>query len=379
MNGQATNNHYSTEICNGVRSRSGGLFESEEEELSGQAEAWRFTFAFVDSLAVKSAVLLGIPDIIARQAPNATLSLSQIAAHLPSEKPDLNCLFRILRFLVAKKFFRAETAMSTEEGVDVEMRYGLTPASKWLVKDGVSMAAMLLMQNDRTSVAPWHHFNECVVKGGVAFEKANGAHIWEYASAHPDYNDLFNSAMACNANIVMKAVLSKYQGFRSLNSLVDVGGGTGTAVAEIVKAYPAIKGFNYDLPHVVATAPHLPGVKHIGGDIFKSVPSADAVFMKWIMHDWPDEDCVKILKQCRKAIGERGKVIIVDVVLDSREKAALDPNLGIVFDLVMIAHSSGGKERTEEEWKKVLEEGGFPRFNVISIPALQSIIEAFPY
>ncbi|KAH9312135.1 hypothetical protein KI387_027170, partial [Taxus chinensis] len=285
MDGPAAANYPSGDPnYNGVQSRSrsgsGGLFESEDEELVGQAEAWRFTFAFADSLAVKSAVLLGIPDIIARQAPNATLSLSQIAAHLPAEKPDLNCLFRILRFLVAKKFFRAETAISTEEGV-VEMRYGLTPASKWFVKDGVSMAAMLLMQNEHpTSVAPWHHFNECVVKGGVAFEKANGAHIWEYASAHPDYNDLFNSAMACNANIVMKAVLSKYQGFRGLNSLVDVGGGTGTAVAEIVKAYPAIKGFNYDLPHVVATAPHLPGVEHIGGDMFKSVPSADAVFMK---------------------------------------------------------------------------------------------------
>ena len=84
------------------------MFESEEEQLAGQAEAWRYTLAFVDSLAVKSIVLLGIPDIIARHGPKATLSLSQIAAELPSEKPDVDCLFRILRFLVAKNFFRVE-------------------------------------------------------------------------------------------------------------------------------------------------------------------------------------------------------------------------------------------------------------------------------
>ncbi|GLJ07299.1 hypothetical protein SUGI_0063870 [Cryptomeria japonica] len=365
-----------TQICDDT-SRS--VFESEEEELVGQAEAWKYTFAFVESLAVKSVVLLGIPDIIARRGPKATLSLSLIAAELPTQNPDVNCLFRILRFLVAKNFFRAETS----GGVN-EVRYGLTPASKWMLKDGagassLSMAAWLLMLNDVRSVAPWHHFNECVLNGGVAFEKAHGLHLWDYGASHPEYSHLFNQAMACNANIVMRAILSKYEGFQGLNSLVDVGGGIGATVAEIVKAHPTINGINYDLPHVIATAPHFPGVKHVGGDMFKEVPSADAVFIQWVLHDWGDEDCVKILKQCRKAIPERGKVIIVDAVLNAREKTALDPCLGLVFDLVMIAFSSGGKERTEEEWKNVLMEAGFPRFNFIAIPALQSVIEAFPY
>ena len=105
------------------------------------------------------------------------------------------------------------------------------------------------------------------------------------------------------------------------------------------------------------------------------------------MHDWNDEDCIKMLKNCRKAILETGKVIIVDVVLaegddeiidEKKKRKALDANLRIVFDLVMVAHSSGGKERTEEEWNKLLLEGGFSRYNIIDIPALQSVIEAFP-
>lgn len=362
-----------------------GFFESEEEELQGQAEAWKCTFAFAESLAVKCVVLLGIPDMIAREGPRATLSLGEIVAKLPTESPDAACLFRIMRFLVAKGIFRA--SKSAREGGAFETRYGLTPASKWLVKGReLSMAPMLLMQNDETTLAPWHHFNECVLEGGVAFQKANGAEIWSYASDHPDFNNLFNNAMACNARIVMKAILSKYQGFHSLNSLVDVGGGTGTAVAEIVRAYPFIRGINYDLPHVVATASSLSGVQHVGGDMFETVPTGDAIFMKWIMHDWNDEDCIKILKNCRKAIPDTGKVIIVDVVLDAdqgdntdkKRKKAVDPIVGTVFDLVMVAHSSGGKERSEKEWKRILLEGGFSRYNIIEIPALQSVIEAFP-
>lgn len=377
MNGLAMSN--GGEICRD------GFFESEEEELQGQTAAWKSTFAFAESMAVKCVVLLGIPDMIARQGPRAALSLDEIVAKLPTESPDSACLFRIMRFLVAKGIFRA--SKSAREGGAYETRYGLTPASKWLVKEReLSMVPMLLMQNDERTLAPWHHFNECVVEGGVAFKKANGAEIWSYASDHPDFNNLFNNAMACNARIVMKAILSKYQGFHSLNSMVDVGGGTGTVLAEIVRAYPSIRGINYDLPHVVDTAPPLPGVQHVGGDMFETVPTGDAIFMKWIMHDWNDEDCIKILKNCRKAIPDTGKVIIVDVVLDAdqgdntdkKKKKAVDPIVGTVFDLVMVAHSSGGKERTEKEWRRILLEGGFSRYNIIDIPALQSVIEAFP-
>ena len=98
------------------------------------------------------------------------------------------------------------------------------------------------------------------------------------------------------------------------------------------------------------------------------------------MHDWSDEICVKILKNCRKAIPEEsGKVIIVDVVLQPDGNGLFD-DTGLMFDLLMLAHTSGEKERTELEWKKVLEGGGFPRYNIIKIPALPlpSIIEAYP-
>lgn len=101
-------------------------------------------------------------------------------------------------------------------------------------------------------------------------------------------------------------------------------------------------------------------------------------FHQWILHDWNDEDCVKILKNCRKAIPEKtGKLIIAEVVLQPDGEGLFD-NTGLAFDLLMIAHSSGGKERTEPEWKKLLVDGGFPRYKIIKIPSLLSIIEAYP-
>ncbi|KAI3862897.1 hypothetical protein MKX03_014853 [Papaver bracteatum] len=155
-------------------------------------------------------------------------------------------------------------------------------------------------------------------EGGFPFEKAHGVEIWDFALGNPQFNHLFNDAMRCTSEMIIKAVLVKYKdGFNGVESLVDVGGGTGTLIAEIVKANPHIRGINFDLPHVVATAPEQQGIEHVGGDMFVHIVEADAVIMKWIMHDWTDEDCVKILRNCHKAIAKNknGKVIIVDCVL----------------------------------------------------------------
>lgn len=99
---------------------------------------------------------------------------------------------------------------------------------------------------------------------------------------------------------------------------------------------------------------------------------------QWILHDWSDDHCIKILKNCRKAIPEKtGKVIIVDHVLDP-EGAEPFTDTGIAFDMMLLAHNAGGKERTEENWQYLFKETGFPRYNIIKINALPSIIEAFP-
>ncbi|KAK2991353.1 hypothetical protein RJ640_001210 [Escallonia rubra] len=344
-----------------------------EAMLTGQAEIWRYMFNFADSMALKCAVELRIADII--HSHGCPITLSQIASGINSPSPDINCLARIIRLLVRKKIFSASPQSDGGQTL-----YGLTHSSRWLLHDAeLSLAPMLLMESHPWLLAPWHCLSDCVKEGGIAFKKAHGLEIWDFASVNPEFNKIFNDGMKCTAKITTATIVSAYKdGFGCIGSLVDVGGGTGAAMAEIVKAYPHIKGINFDLPHVVATAKEYGGVCHVGGDMFKAIPEADALFMKWIMHDWSDEDCVKILKNCRKAIPkETGKVIIVDVVLQPEGDGLFD-NTGLAFDLLMIAHSSGGKERTEPEWKRLLNEGGFPRYNIIKIPAFLAIVEAYP-
>ncbi|GKA66738.1 caffeate O-methyltransferase family protein [Tanacetum coccineum] len=155
------------------------------------------------------------------------------------------------------------------------------------------------------------------------------------------------------------------------------GGGDGTAIRSIVEAFPWIKGINYDLPHVVSVSPACNGIEHVGGNMFDHVPKADGVLLMKVLHDWTEEDCIRILRNCRNAIPQDGKVIIVDAIVGRKEDHEFK-EVGLLLDMVMIAHTSDGKERTIDEWSYVLHEAGFTRYTLKHIQTYQSVIEVFP-
>ncbi|KAG6717878.1 hypothetical protein I3842_04G122100 [Carya illinoinensis] len=342
---------------------------------TGQAAIWQLLFAFADSMALKCAVELRIADII--HSHDIPVTLNQIASEIDSPtSPDIPYLARIMRSLVHKKIF-TETHLPD----DYDTLYGSTETSRWLLHDAeLSLVPMVIMENNPWQLVPWHCLSRCVKEGGIAFQKAHGCKMWDFAAKNPEFNKIFNDAMACTTKIVMGVVLTEYKdGFNSIGSLVDVGGGTGEMIAKIIKAHQHIKAINFDLPYVVATAPLRQGVSHVGGNMFEAIPSPDAIFMKCVLHDWSDEHyCIKILKNCKKAIPPKsGKVIIVDIVLE-KENDDLYQDTRMVFDLLMMAHTTGRKERTELEWKQLLTDASFPRHKIIKIPSIPSIIEAYP-
>ncbi|XP_038713007.1 desmethylxanthohumol 6'-O-methyltransferase-like [Tripterygium wilfordii] len=349
--------------------------ESVEGEtlLRGQAQVWQLMFGFADSMSLKSAVELRIPDIIHSHA--APISLSKIASGIDSCHVDLAYLERIMRYLVRKQVFSAN--QQTNDG---ETLYGMTHISKWLLSNSeLSLSPLVTTVNHPLHLASWHYLGECIKQtGSIPFKKAHGSELWEFASKNPEFNKSFNDAMACTAKITTKALLSHYKdGFSDVKSLVDVGGGTGGFLVEILRGFPHINGFNLDLPHVIAMAPQHAGISHVGGDMFEAIPKADAILMKRVLHDWGDEDCVKILKNCRKALPEKmGKLIVVEAVLQL-DSINSNGSMGFAFDMAMFAYTTGGKERTELEWKKLLEEGGFTCYKIIKIPDMLSIIEAY--
>ncbi|RDX60252.1 hypothetical protein CR513_61620, partial [Mucuna pruriens] len=307
-----------------------------EEDEDGILFAMTMMSSVVFPLAVRTAVELGIFDIIARAGEGAKLSAEDIIEQVGTKNPEATTMLdRILRLLTSHSMLSCSLAQPHQQGQTSPKRlYTLTYASKTELKGAI-------------------------VEGGVPFNRVYGMHAFEYPAVDPRFNDVFNKAMFNTTTIVMNRVLELYEGFKNINRLVDVGGGLGINLNLITSKYPHVQAINFDLPHVVEHAPNFPGVEHVGGDMFESVPKGDAIFMKWILHDWSDEHCLKLLKNCYKAIPSDGKVIAVDSVLPVLAESSITAKSGFQADVLMLTQNPGGKERTRDELMELALGSGF--------------------
>ncbi|XP_065870000.1 acetylserotonin O-methyltransferase-like [Euphorbia lathyris] len=345
--------------------------EEKEEEAQAEVEKWKYIFGFTNMAVVKCAIELGISDAI--QNHKSPIPLSDLSS-------ILNCnpsyLHRIMRFLVHQKIFREKPSINGSTG------YEQTPLSRKLLGPGEnSLKPLFLLESSPVMLAPWHFLSSRVLLNGTgAFEGAHGDDVWKYAEENPGLTTMINEAMASNARLAVRSVIEKCpEIFDGVKSLVDVGGGNGTFVSLLVKAFPWIDGINFDLPHVVSVNPEFEGVTNVGGDMFQNVPNADAASLMWVLHDWNDEECIEILKKCKEAIPkENGKVIIIEAVVGEDK---IDDKLEIarlLLDMTIMAHTKTGKERTSKEWGFVIQKAGFSSHSISHISSIQSIIQCFP-
>ncbi|KAI3470896.1 hypothetical protein Pfo_027559 [Paulownia fortunei] len=317
-------------------------------------------------MVLKSAIELDLLELIKKAGPGAFVSPAELAAQLPTTNPEAHIMLdRILRLLTSCSVLNC-TLKSLPDG-GVERLYSLAPVCKFLTKtdDGVSLVPLLLLNQDKVYMDSWYQLKDAVLDGGTPFNKAHGMTLFEYHGTDPRFGNLFNQAMSNHSTIIMKKILETYDGFEGLKSLVDVGGGIGATLNMITSKYPSIKGINFDLPNVIEHAPSYPGVEHVVGDMFVSVPKGDAIFMKWICHDWNDEQCLKLLKNCYKALPKNGKVILAEYILPEFPETGLPTNNVVLFDVIMLAHCPGGRERTEKEFQALSEGAGFQEFNKV--------------
>ncbi|KAJ6386129.1 hypothetical protein OIU77_029153 [Salix suchowensis] len=246
--------------------------EEDEEEAQAEVEIWKYLFGFTNMAVVKCAIELGIADAIENNECPMTLSeLSSSLGCAPSS------LYRIMRFLVHHNIFKEKPC---SHGATA---YVQTALSRRLLKKGEkSMADLLLFESSHVMLAPWHNLSSRVLKDKSSpFEGAHGDDVWKYASKNPVHSKLLDDAMACDARLVVPEIVEGCpEVFDGVRTLVDVGGGNGTTLQMLVKAFPWIQGINFDLPYVVSVAPESEGVKHVGGDFFEYVPKADAAFLK---------------------------------------------------------------------------------------------------
>ncbi|KAM1074389.1 hypothetical protein ACFX11_019573 [Malus domestica] len=216
-----------------------------------------------------------------------------------------------------------------------------------------------------------------IIEGGIPFEMAHGSHAFKYVGYDQRFNQAFNIGMNNITTMLVKKILEVYMGFENLKKVVDVGGGLGVAISLITATYPHIKGINYDLPHVVKDAPKYPGVEHVGGDMFASILDADAVFMKGILHDWFDEDSIKLLKICYKALPVDGKVIVVDAVLPSIPDSRSITKSNYQLDVHMMVQTPGGKQRSAEEFMDLATAAGFSAIKLACFAAHLGVVEFY--
>ncbi|KAH0691614.1 hypothetical protein KY289_018972 [Solanum tuberosum] len=314
------------------------------EVLSAQAHIWNHTFNFISSMSLKCAIQLRISDII--HSHGRAMTLSDLVNALSINKSrGRDSIYRLMRILIHAGFFIEE-----EEG------YLLTPSSRLLLKDepnNLSMIPFIQMILDPIMMDPWHYLSQWIQNGGPSpFATTHGKHIFEYAEKEPKFNRLFNEAMASDARLVMSVLIQNGKGvFEGLKSLVDVAGGTGTVAKAIAEAFPQINCTVLDLPHVIEGLEGSKNLSYVGGDMFNSIPSADAVVLKWILHDWSDGDCIKILKKCKEAIPSKengGKVILIEIVMDQNKDDDKSYETQLLIDMLMMVILSG-KERSQQE------------------------------
>ncbi|KAM3405367.1 hypothetical protein ACQJBY_008067 [Aegilops geniculata] len=332
--------------------------------LDAEHELWTTTFSYIKSMALKSALDLRLADAIHHHGGAATLPqiMSQVTVHT-SKVP---CLRRLMRTLTVSGVF----SVVQQQGVVVPA----APVNNGTCNGAVAAEAFPVLVAPFLGIGAWFQH---ALPDPCLFEQAHGEALWEMSGHDAALDALINSAMVSDSRFIVDiAVRESGDIFRGIGSLVDVGGGLGAAAQVISEAFPNVECSVLELEHVVSKAPAGTSVKYVAGDMFESVPPADAVFLKSVLHDWDDDKCVKILKTCRKAIPPReagGKVIIIDIVVGADKKHG---EVHALLDLYIMFIN--GVERDEQEWSKIFLEAGFSDYKIIPVLGFRSIIEVYP-
>ncbi|XP_073029378.1 trans-resveratrol di-O-methyltransferase-like [Primulina eburnea] len=351
---------------------------STHELLNAHAQVWNHMFKFILPMSLKCAIELNIPYIIKNHG--KPMTLSELTGALLINKGKSHGIRRLMRVLVHSKFF-IKVDIKDENGQNEG--YWLTPSSNLLLKDSplcVTPFLQLVLEPDL--MKPWNSMSEWLADDRVtAFETTHDLTFWEQAKSVTSVNELFNEAMKSDTQFLSHVMLKDCEKlFEGVESLVDVGGGTGTMAKAIADAFPEMKCTVLDLPHVVSGLEGVSNLIYVAGDIFEAIPAADVVLLKSILHNWNDEACIKILKKCREAIPGKengGKVIVIDIVLGYNEEDDTMKEDQLFQDMTMMLYLNG-KERSEKEWEKVFTDAGFSSYKITPALGVRSIIEVYP-
>jgi SAM-dependent methyltransferase len=315
------------------------------------------------SQAIYVAAKLGIADLL-KDGPQSCVVL---AAATGSDAPSL---FRLMRAL-------ASVGVFSHVNKDC---FALSRLAENLQTNApASLRAMVITIGEI-------HYQACgnllhsVQTGSPAFNKVFGTSLFDYLQQNGPAGDAFNQGMTNLSSMLAYAILIAYD-FAGISSIVDVGGGEGTLLRKILELNPEMTGAVLDLPRTIETVhqelngnTRVGSCSYIAGDFFDSVPDgADAYLLCGVLHDWDDDRAAAILRNCRRAMTKNGKVLLVDMIVPENGANGFSK----LLDLNMLV-MNGGRERTETEFRTLLDASGYKLTKIVPTMAPQSVIEAVP-
>jgi hypothetical protein len=314
------------------------------------------------SQAITVAAQLGVADALT----DGPLPIDQLAARVDA---DADALRRLLRALISRGVFRYRR----------DGRYELNSLADTLRSDApASMKSAARFYGSQEQRERWTLLVDSVRTGTSVVPALRGKSSFDYFADEPELAELFNQTMTSVSEMTDATVVAGYD-FGAYPTIVDVGGGHGPLLAAILAAAPASRGVLYDLPLVVSNAPSLLREQGVAdrvviaeGSFFDSVPrDGDAYVLKNIIHDWPDDTAVQILRNVRAAAGSRTTVLLVEFVIPNHNREF--PGKWVDLEMML---NLGARERTAAEYRDLLSQAGFRMTRVVQTASPLSVVEA---
>ncbi|HWY70355.1 MAG TPA: methyltransferase [Terriglobales bacterium] len=313
------------------------------------------------SQAIYTAAKLGIADVLT----DGPKSVDEIANAVEADADSLRRLLRVLSMLNVCQITKSE-------------RFELTALGRSLQSGVSGSQRAIVLTLGELHYKAWGHLCESVQTGHPGFCSVFGSPMFDFLEENSNAGEIFNLAMTDFSAFVAHALLVSYD-FSGIKSLVDVGGGCGKLLTSILEVYPSLQGVIVDLPGVIDAAcerirshPCRDRCTAISGNFFQSVPpGGDVYLLSGVIHDWDDEAAQVILKNCRNSMRPQAKVLAVECVVPESD----EPSFSKLLDLNMMV-MTGGRERTEREFRELFGNSGLRVTKVVSTASPLRIIEA---
>jgi hypothetical protein len=263
---------------------------------------------------------------------------------------DTDALRRVLKVIAAVGLFE-----ETEKDV-----FAFTPSAVALHGEAEGSIKYYLQAILGEHYQAFGHMLYSVQTGKTAFDHYYKMDVWEYYGGNKDAAVNFNKGMAGLTQYYAREIIPAYD-FSPFHNLVDIGGGNGALLFAILKANTHLQGMIFDAPHVIPETEALireSGLQDrctaVGGNFFQSIPGGmDAYMLKYILHDWNDEQCIKILRNCADAMRPKAKLLIFEAVIPEGNTY----HEGKYTDVTMLV-ATRGRERNEADFRRILGEAG---------------------